>query len=187
MLTLWSDEKFKYDGTQLKPLFNYLNFSLLGDSILSWAGPCDVSLENMVDGEDFITNSAIAGDEMLHFLIEVFDRELVSGVLLQRLMASMIKDLIEEKSSMLQPGTLVRDGDDLYLGDRKISISIASQSPNSTLVHFAINIVNTGTPVKTAGLQDFELNAKEFSLEFMECLSTEWRSILEASRKVRPL
>ena len=39
-------------------------------------------------------------------------------------------------------------GDDLYVGDRKLSISIAAPSPTSALIHFALNIDPTGAPVR---------------------------------------
>ncbi|MEK6556365.1 MAG: DUF366 family protein, partial [Bdellovibrionota bacterium] len=39
----WIEKEFKYDGTQLASLFNYLNYGIVGDSIVSWIGPCDIS------------------------------------------------------------------------------------------------------------------------------------------------
>ncbi|HMN69679.1 MAG TPA: DUF366 family protein, partial [Bdellovibrionales bacterium] len=41
-----------YDGSQLVSLRSYLKHGLLGDSIVAWVGPCKVSLDHMVDGED---------------------------------------------------------------------------------------------------------------------------------------
>ena len=77
-----SHKQFKavkiYNGSQLKPLFAYENFKLSEDSIISWVAPCHVQLEHMVDFEDKIENSKIAGDLMLHFIVEVFpDRKSV--------------------------------------------------------------------------------------------------------------
>jgi hypothetical protein len=187
MQTLWVTEKLHYDGTQLKPLFAYLKWGLLGDSVVAWRGSCDVSFEHMVDGEDLIAESSIAGSEMVHFVMEVFDRELATGVLLQRIFASIVKDLLVELSPEIDAQTLARDGDDLYWGDRKLSISIASCSAVSTMVHFAVNISNQGTPVKTCSLEDLSVDPKEFAESAMDALILEWISILKATRKVRPL
>lgn len=187
MQTSWIDETIHYDGTQLKPLFAYLEWGILGDSIVSWKGSCDVSFEHMVDGEDLIAESAIAGSEMIHFIMEVFDRELATGVLLQRIFAAIVKDLLVELSSVLEVDSLVRDGDDLYWGDRKLSISIASRSAVSTMVHFAVNVSNQGTPVKTCSLEDLGVDPKEFAGAAMDALTLEWSSVLKATRKVRPL
>jgi hypothetical protein len=187
MQTLWLNEKLHYDGSQLKPLFGYLNFGVLGDSVLSWRGSCDVSFEHMADGEDLIAESTIAGSDMVHFIVEVFDRELATGVLLQRIFAAIIKDLLVEMSRELEEHGVVRDGDDLYWGDRKLSISIASRSSVSTMVHFAVNISNQGTPVKTGSLEDLGVDIHEFATAAMDALALEWNSVLKATRKVKPL
>lgn len=187
MQSQWINETIHYDGTQLKPLYAYLNWGILGDSIVSWRGSCNVGFEHMVDGEDLIAESTIAGSEMIHFIIEVFDRELATGVLIQRIFAAIIKDLLIEFSPVLDNQSLVRDGDDLYWGDRKLSISIASRSVVSTMVHFAVNISNQGTPVRTCALDDLEVDPQEFARASMDALSLEWNSVLKATRKVRPL
>ena len=89
MRTLWIEQKLIYDGSQLRSLYAYLNHQILGDSMIGWRGPCDVQPEKMVDGEDLLAGSRICGSDMVHFLVEIFDRELFSGVLWQRLMASV--------------------------------------------------------------------------------------------------
>ena len=187
MTAKWISETIHYDGSQLKPLFAYYKWGLLGDSIVAWRGSCEVSFEHMVDGEDFIAGSTIAGSEMIHFIIEVFDRQLATGVLIQRIFASIVKDLLVELSGELDEMSLVRDGDDLYWGDRKLSISVASQSAVSTMVHFAVNVSNSGTPVKTCSLEDLRVDPEEFAGAAMDALSLEWTSVLNATRKVRPL
>lgn len=183
MKTLFIDKNLKYDGTQLAPLYAYLNYSVLGDSIISWHGPCDVSFEHMIDGEDLISQSRICGDNMVHFIIEIFDQKLITGVALQRLFASICKDYIQELTGL----TLVRDGDDLYWNQKKLSISIAAPSLKSTLIHFALNITNEGTPVSTCSLEDLGINSIEFSKEIMDRFSQEFKSIKNATYKVKDL
>lgn len=179
MKKLFIDKKMKYDGSQLRPLFAYENFKLQGDSIVSWVGPCNVTLEHMVDFEDKIEKSKICGDEMLHFVIEVFGPDLTAGVALQRLFASIINDRLK----------LRRDGDDIYSLDKKnkLSISIASRSAVSTMIHFAMNVTNKGTPVKTLSLQDLKLNAKTLAPQIMNDFVKEYQSISAATQKVKPL
>ncbi|MEY4616629.1 MAG: hypothetical protein RJB66_1589 [Pseudomonadota bacterium] len=187
MQTSWISETIHYDGTQLKPLFAYLKWGVLGDSIVAWRGSCDVSFEHMIDGEDLIAEASIAGGDMVHFIIEVFHRELATGVLIQRIFAAIVKDLLLEMSNNLDEQSLVRDGDDLYWGDRKLSISIASKSAVSTMVHFAVNVSNQGTPVRTCSLEDLGVDAREFAGAAMDAFSMEWSSVLKATCKVRPL
>lgn len=172
----------KYDGAQLVSLRNYLQHGLLGDSIVAWIGACDVSLDHMVDGEDLVVDARIAGDRMLHFIVEKFDVSLFAAVGLQRLLAAIVMDLLREKYA---GAGLVRDGDDIYLGERKLSISIATQSPVSSLIHFAVNVTNAGTPVKTLCLEDLGVEPRAFALRVMEKFSAEVESIHQATMKVK--
>ncbi len=186
MKTFWIEKEFAYDGSQLRSLFAYLGFGLLGPSIVSWRGACAIPKEHMVDGEDLLANERIEGAEMLHFIIEVFDRDLFSGVGLQRLFASIAKDYLQINSSVLQGNSsLSREGDDIYWGDRKLSISIATKSPLSTLVHFAMNITNEGTPVKTLALRDLEMEPLSVANELMSLFKKEYDSMVLATQKVR--
>jgi hypothetical protein len=173
----------KYDGTQLASLQNYLVHGLLGDSIVAWIGACDVNFEHMVDGEDLLAKAQIAGSRMLHFIIEKFDVQLFAAVGMQRMLAAIVKDLLEE--SMKKAHKLLREGDDIYCGDRKLSISIATQSPVSSLIHFAVNISNEGTPVKTLSLEDLGVEPKAFAELVMKRFVTEVEGMQQATQKVR--
>lgn len=186
MKTLWVDEPFAYDGTQLRSLFAYLNYRVLGDSIISWRGPCDVSFDHMVDGEDVLSKSQICGSDMVHFIVEKFDEKLSFGVAIQRIMASLTLDILRELSlNQKLIANLRRDGDDVFSGERKLSISIATVSPVSTLVHFAVNNRNEGTPVPTVALLDFGIDPQKFAQVLLERTRKELLSIQDASMKVR--
>ncbi|KHD89625.1 MAG: hypothetical protein OM95_02560 [Bdellovibrio sp. ArHS] len=187
MKTLFIERKFPYDGTQLHSLFAYLEHKVLGPSIVSWQGPCSISFEHMVDGEDLLEQAQIKGDEMLHFIIEVFDRDLFSGVALQRMFAAIAKDYLQSNSAVLKNASLVRDGDDIYWEDRKLSISIATKSPVSVMVHFAMNVTNQGTPVKTLSLQDLQMEPRQVAEALMVKFQKEFTSIVTATQKVRPV
>src|SRR5271170_214163 len=116
------DSQSKYDGSQLVSLHNYLKHGLMGDSIVSWVGACDVSFDHMVDGEDLLLAARIAGDRMLHFIVEKFDVSLFAAVGLQRLLACLVKDQIRVLASEKKlGGELLRSGDDIYGNDRKLS------------------------------------------------------------------
>ncbi len=188
MKSLFIDKKFKYDGSQLRPLFAYENYRLLGDSIISWIGPCDITLDHMVDLEDKIENAKICGDQMLHFIIEIFGSDLTAAVALQRLFASIAKDFIENETK--ESSHFLREGDDIYLtdqGKKKLSISIASKSSVSSMIHFAINIVNEGTPVPTACLDQLGLDGEKTAKKLMILFIEEFNSIQIATKKVIPL
>jgi hypothetical protein len=186
-----------YDGTQLRSLYAYMQHGILGDSVISWIGPCDVNFEHMVDGEDLRDKSEIRGSRMLHLILEKFEARLPEMVATQRLISAICKDLLEDlrhPGDAQGPGKLQRDGDDLFLeiegekgkGERgKLSISIATVSPVSGLIHFAINVSNAGTPVKTASLEDLGIEPKIFARELLSRIVLELNSIHHATQKVK--
>jgi hypothetical protein len=185
MKSLFIEKELPYDGTQLRSLFAYLDHQIQGDSVVSWIGPCSVSFEHMVDGEDFLAGATIAGARMVHFIIEKFHTPLFGGVALQRLFASICLEILREKVSPQAAALLKREGDDVYFNDGKLSISIATLSPVSCLIHFAVNCTNEGTPVKTASLGEIGIEPVLFAGLAMARLSREIESIEEATVKVR--
>lgn len=182
--TKWIPKKINYDGTQLRSLFGYLDHGVLGESVISFRGSCDVSFEHMVDGEDLLDRSKIQGSDMVHFIFEIFEKSLFAGVLLQRLFASVVSEVLNELTSK-KDLNLTRSGDDLFYKSGKLSISIATRSPNSVMIHFAVNVSNKGTPVKTAALEDLGIDPKEFALACLEKIKIEYDSVCEATYKVR--
>ena len=182
MKTKFIDKKIKYIGSQLAPHWIYKNFNIQGDAIVAFIGECEVKLTEMVDIEDVINNEPIYSKYMLSFISEQFGIGLVEGVLRQRLLMTIIKELLEARGVFV-----VRNGDDLMINDRKLSVSIATKSITSVLIHTGLNILSEGAPVKAAGLES-ELGIKdvrEFALEVMDRYAAELTDIVLASTKVR--
>lgn len=182
MKTLYIDKNIKYEGWQLAPHWIYKNFKLQGDAIISFCGECDVKLTEMVDIEDVINNEPIYSRNMLSFISEQFNINLVEGVLRQRLLMTIIKEVLEDRGFLVK-----RNGDDLFINDKKLSVSIATRSVNSVLIHTGLNITSVGTPIPTVGLEN-DLNIHDidcFSKEIMLRYSQELDDILLASTKVR--
>ena len=182
MHTKLIEKEIKYIGSQLAPHWIYKNFKLQGDAIVAFIGECEVALTEMVDIEDVINNEPIYSKSMLSFITEQFNINLVEGVFRQRLLICIIKELLEERGIFV-----VRNGDDLMIDGKKLSVSIATKSKTSILIHTGLNIVSEGAPVKASGLTS-ELgitNIKEFALEVMKRYSEELEDINLASKKVR--
>lgn len=182
MHTKLIDKEIKYIGSQLAPHWIYKNFKLQGDAIVAFIGECEVALTEMVDIEDVINNEPIYSKSMLSFITEQFNVNLVEGVFRQRLLICIIKELLEERGIFV-----VRNGDDLMINGKKLSVSIATKSTTSILIHTGLNILSEGAPVKASGLTS-ELgitDIKEFALEVMKRYSEELEDINLASTKVR--
>ena len=182
MKTKFIDEEIKYIGSQLAPHWIYKNYNIQGDAIVAFIGECEVKLSEMVDIEDVINNEPIYSKCMLSFISEQFGIDLIEGVFRQRLLICIIKELLEEKGVFV-----VRKGDDLMINNRKLSVSIATKSITSILIHTGLNILSEGAPVAASGLKS-ELgidDIKDFALEVMKRYSEEINDIILASTKVR--
>ncbi|MFA5384272.1 MAG: DUF366 family protein [Eubacteriales bacterium] len=140
-------ETVPYDGRQLSSLWAYRTWGVRGDSIVGFRGPCDIDFADMIDMEDVLSRSAIYSPDMLHFIVEHFDHDLEKGVLRQRLLITIIREILESRG--IRPS---RRGDDLYIDDSKLSISIATVTPVSTMVHAGLNISRENVPVKASCL-----------------------------------
>ncbi|MBE7702528.1 MAG: DUF366 family protein [Cyanobacteria bacterium SIG28] len=182
MKTKFIDEEIKYIGSQLAPHWIYKNFKIQGDSVVAFVGECEVKLTEMVDIEDVINNEPIYSKSMLSFISEQFGLGLVEGVLRQRLLITVIKESLEKRGVFV-----VRNGDDLMINNRKLSVSIATKSTTSVLIHTGLNIISEGAPVQASGLtSELEIvDIKEFAQEVMQRYSEELEDIVLASTKVR--
>ena len=196
MQSKWIDKKFTYDGSQLRSSFGYSQYGILGDSLLSWKGPCNVHRDHIVDIEDLLNEAEIHSQEMVHFIIELFNQPLSTAVAYQRLFVTLIRDVICQFLSEVPHNnipshltkfydTLKRKGDDLYFEDKKINISIATTSPISSLIHVGVNVSSKGTPVSTMGLNDFHIDPYKFSTRVMDYFVKEYTSMKKAMCKVK--
>lgn len=182
MKTLFIENEIKYIGSQLAPHWIYKNFKIQGDAIVAFVGECEVKLTEMVDIEDVINNEPIYSKYMLSFITEQFNVELVEGVFRQRLLVTCIKEALERRGFFVG-----RNGDDLFVNDKKLSVSIATKSMTSVLIHTGLNILSDGAPIPVSGLgSDLGIeDIKEFAQEIMQKYSDEIEDIILASTKVR--
>ncbi len=184
MNVLFSDKSRDYDGSQLKAHWIFRTFGLLGDSVVAFTGGCDVPLERMVDLADVRDDKPIFSKSMLHVIGEFFGPDLTQTILRQRLLVSLAQ---QELIFRTGKPAIVRGGNDLYDEGAKLSVSIATASPVSTLLHFGINIVSEGTPVRTKGLEDYKIDPSDFARALLESFRDEIKTVGESRAKVRPV
>lgn len=182
--TAWLEQTILYDGTQLSSGWIEKTSGLSGNAIVTFCGGADVPIENMVDLEDVARNAPIYSEEMLHFIIEIFDKDLEKMVLRQRLLIAIIEAALKKYP---QCRNIRREGDDLYDDRAKLSVSIATNSPVSCLIHTGLNILSQNTPVLTKGLNDYDIDPKPLALSVMVQFAKELASIHHAQTKVRPV
>lgn len=214
MHTKFIDTEIKYTGEELSPHWIYKKFHLQGDAMVAFCGECEVKLTEMVDIEDVINNEPIYSKNMMSFIVEHFNIGLVEGVIRQRLLICIIKEELErcqedkmrrcveegnkshastplhlhasqEPSPYSSVHTITRSGDDLFVEGRKLSVSIATKSLTSVLIHVGLNIDPSGAPVDAIGLDFLKISdIKGFAQNVMLKYSQEMDDIILASTKV---
>lgn len=178
------DRVIAYDGSQLSSRWVLKETGLNGDAAAAFIGPADVSGDALVDLEDRQRGDFIKSASMLHFIAEFFGPGLDTAVAYQRLLIAIIKDVLEELS-----GTrLTRSGDDLYdAAGRKLSVSIATSSPVSVLIHTGVNIDPAGSPVAAVGLLDLGIDQEAAGQAILDAFKDEIDGMRAARLKVRPV
>ena len=153
------DEIFEYDGSQINPSWAFQEYGIYGSSIITWIGPVNITPDNLKDFAD--VGLEIKSNYMVNFICEFFDQQppnMRVAYLRQRLLVMIFREILAEYGI-----TTRRDGDDIFVCNRKLSISIASISLNSAKIHFALNLEDKGTPddVETIGLYDIKVNNQQ--------------------------
>lgn len=148
------EEIFEYDGSQINPSWAFQEFGIYGSSIVTWIGPVNITPDNLKDFAD--VGLEIKSINMVNFICEFFDQQPTNmriAYLRQRLLVMIFREILTEKGVKT-----TREGDDIFVDGRKLSISIASVSLSSAKIHFALNLEDKGTPgdVETIGLYDID-------------------------------
>ena len=177
-----AEDQIPYTGRELRSLWIAETFNLRGDAIVAFIGPCDVSLENMVDQADVQRGVGIQAALMLHFIAEHPNDSLPQAILRQRLLVCLTSEILRQRQPDIP---LRRHGDDLYVDDRKLSVSIATASPVSTLIHLGLNIDPAGAPVAAIGLDELGIAPAEIAPQIMQAYVAEMESCATAQWKVK--
>ena len=153
------DEIFEYDGSQINPSWAFQEFGIYGSSIITWIGPVNITPDNLKDFAD--VGLEIKSNHMVNFICEFFDQQppnMRVAYLRQRLLVMIFREILGEYGV-----ETTREGDDIFVDKRKLSISIASISLSSSKIHFALNLEDKGTPddVETIGLFDIRVNNQQ--------------------------
>ncbi len=182
MQTLYYPEPLAYTGAELRSHWIRERFGLCGDAVVAFCGPCAVPTAQLVDLEDRAAGANIRAAQMLHFLAEHFDTDLERMVLRQRLFICLVREALSVRPGVPQ---LQRRGDDLYAGERKLSVSIATTSPVSTLMHVGLNVDPATAPVPAVGLAEWGVDPYELARELLAAYSAELVGVAAARCKVR--
>ncbi|RZA04613.1 MAG: DUF366 family protein [Proteobacteria bacterium] len=175
-----------YSGHELSPHWIAKQTGVFASSIVAFRGPCDVATGEMVDMEDRLQELRIEAKEMVHFLGEWFEGDLNLAIARQLLFIAGFGEIL---GTLLPSGLrLHRKGNDLYvLGEgepRKLSVSIVTTTPVSSLFHFGVNVDASGAPVRAVGLNELGIDVDALVKQTLELWAREWASMAKARCKV---
>lgn len=210
-----ADYRDVYDTSQLRSLFAFERFRVQGDSILGFISPCHITVEKLIDRDDAIHDRPIHADSQLHYVVEMFGVDLKFAVMAQRLLCGWMErgarafkrpdvncriELSGNDVYALFPDEMTfRDGEDLDAcvramdfhysreGCRKLSVSIATLSPVSGMIHAGVNVSTAGTPVRTASLELLGIDPVAYATWVAERFAADYEKVLLAATKVRPV
>ncbi len=123
--TAFLAEEIEYTGAELRSHFVREKSGIEWDGVIAFVGPCGVAGERLVDLEDAEEQHEIVSKRMLHFIAEQFQQPLREGNVRLRLFATIVKETLEEMSPGIE---IKRDGDDLFVNDRKLTVAICTSS-----------------------------------------------------------
>ncbi len=178
------EQEILYDGSQLHSGWIAQTAGLSGEAAVAFFGPCEVSPEHMVDMVDLEAGARISSPMMLHLIIEHLGLDLHHITTRQRLLMALATELI---NTHLGETLLRREGDDLFLRNRKLSVSVATVSPSSGLIHAGFNLRGEGAPVPAIGLEELGLRPRDFAKRLLSAYAEEIESIVKAAAKVKPV
>jgi len=178
------DQEILYDGSQLRSGWIAQVAGLSGEAAVAFLGACEVSPEHMVDRVDLEAGATISSPRMVHVIVEHPGLDLDHITTRQRLLMALALEIL---NANLGEALLRREGDDLYLRDRKLSVSVATVSSTSGLIHAAFNVRGEGAPVAAIGLEELAIAPREFAGRLLAGYAQEIDSAAAAAEKVSPV
>ena len=151
-----------------------------GGTAVAWVGPCNVQTEDLVDLDDAKDGAVIVAAKMAHVVVEHAGCALQAAVLRQRLLVCILGDVLRERGV-----DAARDGDDLYVEDRKLTVSIAAPARGACLIHLGINVDPAGSPVPAIGLDELGVPPLKILESLLERYREELATAAHAELKVR--
>ena len=169
-----------YTGMELRSGWVAKKTGLSGDAAAGFYGACGVPTENLVDKEDAAAGATIRAKWMAHVIVEHPSCPLAMAVLRQRLLICLLSETLTGQGLKVH-----RDGDDIYLEGRKLTVSIAAPTSSGSIIHLGINIDPTGAPVSAIGLKEMGIDPKWLLTTLLDSYRDEMASCAHAEIKVR--
>lgn len=175
------EDSFPYTGRELRSGWVREKTGIGGGgAAVGWMGPCRVDTDDLVDLDDAREGAVIEASRMAHVIVEHPGCTLQAAVLRQRLLVCILGEVLRERGVRV-----LRDGDDLYVDGRKLTVSIAAPWRGGCLIHLGINVDPTGAPVPSLGLDELNVPPRELLETLLNRYQKELATAAHAELKVR--
>jgi hypothetical protein len=151
-----------------------------GGAAAGFVGPCHVETDDMVDLDDAKAGVGIEAAQMAHVIVEHVGCTLQVAVLRQRLLVCNLCEILIERGIAVH-----RYGDDVYVGGRKLTVSVAAPSRRSNMIHLGIDVDPEGAPVAAIGLEEMGVAPLELLETLLDRYRKELTTAAYAETKVR--
>lgn len=167
----------------MRPHWAFKNFGLLGDSIISFTGKIDVKREELIDLFELKRKSMIPDCILLNFVVEHFGDDLGKAILRQRILLSIAEEKLVHRVGNHQINRL---GDDLFVQERKLSITAVTVNPVSAKIHLGI-CVNPPDKGKFIGLKKLGVDVNELSEVIVAQYRADMHDLKTKEWRMRPV
>jgi hypothetical protein len=169
-----------YTGLELRSGWVREQTGLTGDAAAAFLGPCHVPTEHLVDLDDARDGLFIRAASMAHVIVEHPACSIARAVLRQRMLVCLLAEQVARAGHAPR-----RDGDDIYIDDRKLTVSIAAPGPSGALVHLGVNVDPAGAPVPAIGLAELKIDPRDALDALLNDYARELAGMAHAAGKVR--
>jgi hypothetical protein len=177
-------EKRALSGDEMLPHWALRNFDMVGDSIVSFVGDFKVPPERWVDISGIMRGGVFPNSEMMHIVVEHFGCALPEAVLRQYVLVSILQEKLLHRIKT-NGHNLTRLGDDLFDGDKRLSITAVGSTLVSAKIHIGVFTESPG--MGYFGLTEYGVDPKELA-EVVVCqYCAEMRRLAEKAWKVKPI
>jgi hypothetical protein len=175
------EEKITYTGLELRSGWvGEVTGIKGGGAAVGFVGPAHVNTEDLADLDDVKEGASIEAAEMAHVVIEHIGCTLRAAVLRQRLLVCILCEILTERGIATH-----RDGDDLYVSGRKLTVSIAAPSRRACMIHLGIDVDPEGSPVAAVGLNELGVAPLDLLENLLNRYRKELATAAYAETKVR--
>lgn len=180
---IFISERMTMTVEAMKPHWAFLNFDLVGDSLVMFCGPIEVGPEDMIDLRERKRGTVFPRGDLLHFVIEHFGDDIEKGVLRQNILVSISEEKLAHR---LGSRRILRWGDDLYDEDNRLTITAVTQTPVSVKIHLGI-CIDPDEAAGFVGLRSYGLDPAELGEVIGNQYRADMKRLREKCWRMRPL